>query len=145
MTSIHPSRLLTFALRADAALSGSVATLQLLLTGWLADRLQLPHALLVQTGVFLVAYANLLLWLASRSQLAAAWIGMIIVGNLAWALACLGLWVSGAVSPSALGAGFLLVHAAAVLAFAGLEFRGLRRSARAASKANTAVRSTEVA
>ena len=65
MTSIHPSRLLVLALRADALLSGSVAALQLLLTGWLAHRLQLPHALLVESGVFLVAYANLLLWLAS--------------------------------------------------------------------------------
>ena len=93
MRSIHPSRFLIVALRADALVSAAVAALQLLFTAWLAESLQLPSALLVQTGVFLIAYANLLLWLASRARLARAWIGLVIVGNIGWALACLALGV----------------------------------------------------
>jgi hypothetical protein len=128
MNPIRPSRFLKLALRADALASGAVAALQLLLAGVLAETLQLPRALLVESGAFLVAYAILLLWLTGRAQLHAAWIGLIIGGNVAWALACMALWLSGLVSPSLAGAGFLLLQALTVLALALLELQGLQRS-----------------
>jgi len=138
MKSIQSSRLLKFALRADAAVSSAVAALQLLLVGLLAEALQLPRALLADSGGFLVAYAILLLWLAGRAQLNAAWIVLIIVGNMAWAFACVALWFSHAVSPSLLGTAFLLLQTVVVLAFAVLEFKGLRTSPPAAPRFSSA-------
>ena len=131
MTSIHPSRLLTFALRVDAVVSAGFAVLQLLSAGWLAEALRLPQSLLVESGLFLIAYANLLFWLASRSRLGEGWVAAVVLGNVAWACACVALALGAGVTPRALGTGFLGLHAAAVLALAAFEWKGLRLSPRA--------------
>ena len=128
MNSIQPSRFLKLTLRADALASGAVAALQLALASMLGELLQLPRALLVESGAFLVAYVIFLLWLAGRAQLHAGWIGLVIGGNVAWAFGCMALWGASVVSPSRIGLGFLLLHTITVLAFAFLEFKGLRMS-----------------
>ena len=67
MRLVIPSRVLKFALTADALASGAVAVLQLAAASQLHPLLQLSQALLVETGVFLVAYTLLLIVLA-RSE-----------------------------------------------------------------------------
>lgn len=128
MKSVQPAPLLKFAFLADAAVSGAVAALQLLLPRALADWLLLPNALLLGTGAFLAAYAALLLVFARSKSVWRALVHIVIAGNVGWAVACLGLLTASAVKPSALGVAFLLVQIVAVLAFAGLELAGLKRS-----------------
>ncbi len=130
MQSIVPSRLLKSMLLADAVVSGAVALLQLSAPGWFAGFLELPRALLVETGVFLVAYVALLLVLASQVRLWSGLIWLVVLGNLGWAIGCIGLLASNVVSPNALGALFLVLHALVVVLFANFEFVGLKASQR---------------
>ena len=129
MSTVKPSPLLRFALYLDAGVSGLIAVVQLLLTDLLALLTQLPSALLLETGVFMVLYAGTLLWLARRAELRAGWVLLIVLGNLGWALACLALWLSGLAPGAPLGAAYLLMQAVGVVVFAGLQYQGLAASA----------------
>lgn len=133
MHTIHPSRFLKVALLVDALVSGLVAVLQLLAGKLLTSLLALPAMLLFESGVFLVGYVALLVTMA-RSQRLWSWLVLaIVVGNVGWALGCLGLLQLLPAAPSALGTAYLLLQAAAVLVFAGLEWAGWRASSPAAS------------
>ena len=63
---IHPSTFLSRALLADAIFSGVSAVALTLGAGALAPFLNLPEALLRETGLFLIAYTALVGWLATR-------------------------------------------------------------------------------
>ena len=127
MRSIEPSRLLRVAFGLDAAGTGAVAAVQLAALDRLPTLMNLPHALLLESGVFMAAYAALLLVLMRAGRLWAALVRFIAVGNGLWALGCLG--TMAATSPSAWGVGWLLFQAVAVLLFAGLQWAGLNASA----------------
>jgi hypothetical protein len=126
MTLVHPSPLLRRALWADATVSGAVALLQVAAAAPLAALLQLPQALLFESGLFLVAYTLMLVLIARSPRLPAALVQMVVAGNVGWALAAAAVAV--VLEPAALGVGFLLMHAAAVLLFAALERAGLQQS-----------------
>ena len=126
MKIVTPSPLLRTALLADACASGAMALLQLALTPTLASWTRLPPPLLTETGLFLVVYVALLLALARNARLPAALVGLIVGGNVGWAAAAVAL--TAALEPSGLGIAFLAAHAVAVLAFAALEFAGLKAS-----------------
>jgi hypothetical protein len=138
MHMIQSSRLLKFALFADAVVSGAVALLQLLAGKLLAGLLALPAVLLLESGVFLVAYVALLVALATRRRLWSWLVWAVIAGNVAWAVGCVGLLKllpalggdgsDGGGPASPLGVAFLLVQAFTVLTFALLEWRGWRVS-----------------
>jgi hypothetical protein len=87
MQTVHPSRLLRIALLADAVVSGAMGVLQLGAAAALATLLELPQALLLGTGEFLLAYALLLVTLATRTRLWPALVTFIVLGNVLWALA----------------------------------------------------------
>jgi hypothetical protein len=128
MKTIHPSPLLNLALSADVAASGTIAVLQLAAARPLAELLALPQPLLVETGAFLVGWTALLAVLAASARVAPALVGVVIVGNLAWAVACLALLATGTLLPNGLGIAFVLVQAAVVLVLAALQYAGLARS-----------------
>ncbi len=128
MNTIFPSRFLKLALIADALVSGAVAALQLVAAAWLSELLNLPKPLLIDTGVFLVGYTILLVLLARSTTVWSLIIGVVIIGNIGWAIACIGLLASGSVSPNVLGVAFVIVQAVAVLVFAAMEYSGLRAS-----------------
>jgi hypothetical protein len=128
MRTVSPSPLLKTALAADAAVSGAAAVLQLAAADWLVGTLMLPRPLLVETGAFLVAYTILLVVLARSARLPAAVVATIVLGNVAWAVACVALVAAGAFPLTGLGVAFLIVQALAVLVFAALEYAGLKRS-----------------
>ena len=65
---IHPSTFLRRALLADAIFSGVSAVGLTLGAGALAPLLNLPEALLRETGLFLIAYTALVGWLGTRSS-----------------------------------------------------------------------------
>ena len=133
MHTIHPSRFLKVVLFADAAVSGAVALLQLLAGKLLTGLLALPAVLLLESGVFLVAYVGLLLLIATRRRVWSWLVWTVIAGNVAWAVGCLSLLkllpALGSGPASSLGVAFLLVQAFTVLAFSLLEWRGWRMSA----------------
>src|SRR5256885_1944570 len=125
---INPSLLLRRALLADAIFSGVSAVGLTLGAGVLAPILNLPEALLRETGLFLIAYTALVGWLGTRSSLMKALVLFVIVGNAAWTLGSIALLFSGAVSPNLLGQVFIVAQAIATGVFAELQYIGLRKS-----------------
>jgi hypothetical protein len=130
---VQPSHMLKTALAVDALSGAGTATLQLLMPRLLADQLGLPMALLLETGLFLVAFAALLAFLARRERVAAPLIWAIVIGNVGWSAGCVLLWATGLVIPTTLGVAFLTLQAAVVLALAAWEAAGLRASRPVAS------------
>jgi hypothetical protein len=125
---IHPSLFLRRALLADAIFSGASALLLTLGAGELAPLLNLPEALLRETGLFLIAYAALVGWLGMRPTMPKPLVAIVIAGNAAWTIASIALLFSGAVTPNLLGELFVALQAIIVGALAELQFIGLRRS-----------------
>ena len=124
---IHPSTFLSRALLADAIFSGISAAGLTLGAGLLAPFLNLPEALLRETGLFLIAYAALVGWLGSRLSVPKALVLIVVAGNAAWTLASIAVLFSGAVSPNLLGETVVAAQAIATGVFAELQYIGLRR------------------
>jgi hypothetical protein len=125
---IHPSLFLRRAILADAIFSGASAVLLTFGAGELAPLLNLPEALLRETGLFLIAYAALVGWLGTRTAMPKPLVAIVIVGNASWTIASIALLFTGAVTPNLLGELFVSLQAMVVGALAELQFIGLRRS-----------------
>lgn len=125
---INPSVFLRRAIQADAVFSGVSALLLVSAAGMLAPFLNLPEALLRETGLFLIAYAALVGWLGTRQSMPKALVVIVIAGNAAWTLGSIALLFSGAVTPNLLGETFVAVQAIVTGAFAELQYIGLRKS-----------------
>jgi uncharacterized protein YjeT (DUF2065 family) len=125
---INSSVLLRRAILADAVFSGLSAVLLTFGAGALAPLLDLPEALLRESGLFLIAYAVLVGWLGTRASMLKSLVAIVIAGNAAWTLASVALLFSDAVTPNLLGEAFIAIQAIAVGAFAELQYIGLRRS-----------------
>ena len=125
---IHPSQFLRRAILGDAIFSGISAVVLTFGAGMLAPLLNLPEALLRETGLFLIAYAALVGWLGTRQAMPKMLVMIVIAGNAAWTLASIALLFSGVVTPNLLGEAFVAIQAIAVGALAELQYIGLRRS-----------------
>ena len=125
---IHPSLLLRRALLADAIFSGTSAVVLTLGASALAPLLNLPDALLRETGLFLILYAALVGWLGTRQAMPKMWAAIVVAGNAAWTLLSIALLFSGLVTPNLLGEIFVAAQAIATGVFAELQYMGLRRS-----------------
>src|SRR5262245_9185946 len=97
---IFASTFLRRALFADAIFSGISAIGLTFGARAFASLFNLPEALLQETGLFLIAYAALVGWLASRSSMPKTLVILVVVGNAAWTVASIALLFSGAVSPN---------------------------------------------
>jgi hypothetical protein len=128
---IHPSLLLRRALLADAIFSGTSAVVLTLGAGALASLLNLPDALLRETGLFLILYAALVGWLGTRQAMPKTWAAIVVAGNAAWTLASFALLFSALVAPNVLGEIAVAAQAIATGVFAELQYMGLRRSSSA--------------
>jgi hypothetical protein len=125
---INPSSFLRRAIQADAIFSAISAVLLTFGAGALAPFLNLPEALLRETGLFLIAYAALVGWLGTRDAMPKALVAIVIAGNAAWTLASIALLFSDAVTPNMLGEAAVAMQAIVVGALAELQYIGLRRS-----------------
>ena len=96
--------------------------------GALAPLLDLPEALLRETGLFLIAYTALVGWLGTRQSMPKVLVMIVIAGNAAWTLASIALLFSGAVTPNILGEAFVVAQAIATGVLAELQYIGLRKS-----------------
>ena len=128
---IQPSLFLRRALLADAVFSGISALVLTLGAGMLASLLSLPDALLLETGLFLIAYAAFVGWLGTRQSMLKPLVAIVIAGNAAWTLASIALLFSGAVSPNLPGEIAVVAQAIATGVFAELQYVGLRKSSSA--------------
>jgi hypothetical protein len=92
-----------------------------------AALLGLPAGLVLGSGLFLLVYAAALVLLARSATVPRALVHGVVAGNLGWAAGCPAL---AALFPplTALGAGYLLLQAAAVAVFAAFQRLGLARS-----------------
>ena len=111
---------------ADAAVSAVVGAAMAAAAGPLAAVIGLPERLLAVAGLALLPYAAFLAWLATRRSVprVAAWLPVPI--NVVWAIDCVALVATRPDASAALIA-FIAVQVVTVLAFAELEFVGVRR------------------
>lgn len=127
MRSIPSNSLLRAGLLGDAAASGAMGLLLSAAASPLASLLALPEPLLRGAGLLLLPYAGLVAWLGTRPRLP-RWAVLGVIGtNLLWVLDS--VLVLGLASPNGLGVAFVLGQAAAVAAFALLQWAGLRQGA----------------
>lgn len=125
---VQPNLFLRRVLFADAAVSAVVGAVMALGANLLQTLLNLPAALLLVAGVSLFPYAAYLVWLATRQQVPRAAVWVPIVLNVVWAADCVLLLLAAGLAPNALGVAFVVIQIVTVLAFAELEFIGLRRA-----------------
>ncbi|CAL78702.1 conserved hypothetical protein; putative membrane protein [Bradyrhizobium sp. ORS 278] len=128
---IVSSTLLRRALIADAVFSGIAGLALTFDASPLAALMQLPEALLRETGLFLIVYASVVGWLGSRALTPKPLILLVIAGNAAWTVGSIGLLFSGLVTPNVLGEIFVAAQAVGTGVFAELQYMGLRRSTEA--------------
>lgn len=117
---------LPFVLRADAVITGATGLLMLIAAPWLDGLLDLPVALLAIAGAIVIPYAAWLVALARQPRPTDAAIRACVAINIAWAIGCVAVLISDAVSPNALGVAFIGLNIAAVLLFAVLQEVALR-------------------
>jgi len=94
----------------------------------LATFLNLPEALLRESGLFLIAYSAFVGWLGTRQTVLKALVWLVITGNAAWTLGSIALLFSGSVSPNLTGMIVVVAQAIATGVFAELQYIGLRKS-----------------
>lgn len=124
----QPSTLLRQALIGDAIASGGTGLLMAAGSGVLPEWLGLPHGLLLGAGLFLLPYAGFVAFLGTRPLLTRAIVWLVIVMNGLWAVESLALLLGGWLAPTRLGTAFVVMQALVVLAFAQLQYIGLRRT-----------------
>jgi hypothetical protein len=127
-TGADGDRPLRLALRLDAAASGALGVLLAAGGALLDGLLDIPTAVLVPVGAFLVLYAAGLWLVGSRPRVSRPAVRVVVAGNLGWVAASVVAAAAGWWSPTAAGTAFVLVQAAAVVVFAELQLSGLRRA-----------------
>ncbi|MEU2040692.1 hypothetical protein [Nocardia niwae] len=131
MESTTPHRdsavFLRSALRVDGWSTGIFGGLLLAGAGLLRDPLGLPMSWSIAFGVVMVGGASALLTIARRAEVPARHGQVVVAVNALSAVGMIGLAGSGVLALTGLGVAFLLVGAAAVATFAGLELAGLGR------------------
>jgi hypothetical protein len=129
MNALPVSPFLKGVLLADALATALSAVVMALAASALAEILRLPATLLFTAGLVLLPYAAAVGYLATRDRLQPRAVWTVIVCNVLWAIDCAVLAFSGWVTPSMLGYAFILAQVIVVIAFAELQYVGLRRSA----------------
>lgn len=124
---IAPARLLRAGLAIDAAGSGAIGLAHVAVTGALAQLLAVPSALILGSGLFMLAYAATLVVLARSATLPRGLVRVIVVGNSAYVAGCLLLAVL-VPNLNAYAVAHLVLQALAVTLFVVLQARGLAQS-----------------
>jgi hypothetical protein len=128
MSIFESPRFLRNVLFVDAASCLATGALQVAFTQTLAELLNLPAPLLLGTGVFLLAYAAVAAFVATRSPIPRGLVWLFVAGNFAWAAGCAALLVARPLAPTLLGQAWVIAQAATVVVLAELQWTGLRRT-----------------
>mgnify|MGYP001228280682 CR=1 FL=1 len=132
MTAVR-STFLRAVIALDAAVCGVGGAAFAFEAGPLAGPLGLSPALMQPAGLFLLAYAGLLAWLAARPSLPRRAVWGLVAFNLLWAAESVALVALGFAQPTPLGLAVVLGQAAGAAVVADLQWIALRRAARAAA------------
>lgn len=124
-------RFLTNVLRTDGASCLVTGAVQVAGSGSLAVLFGLPANLPTASGVFLLGYGLVALWIASLNPKPRPVVAAIALGNVGWALGCIALLAAGRMAPTVWGSAWVLVQVTTVLVLACLQWMGLRRIASA--------------
>jgi hypothetical protein len=127
MPHLASRNFLRFVLWADAISCLACGVLQLTLGDPLNQLFSLPAGLLVDTGVFLLVYGAAVAALAMPARVPGAIVWVLIVGNIGWGVAAVGILVTGDVHPTLLGKAYVVVQALTVLILADLQYFAVRR------------------
>ncbi|HKX40166.1 MAG TPA: hypothetical protein VJO99_03340 [Burkholderiaceae bacterium] len=127
-TLVQPSAFLRRVLLADAVFSIAGGALMAFGAALLAGPTGIPTSLLLSAGLALFPYAAYVAWLATRRAVPRAAVWVPIVLNVVWAADCALVLFGGRFAPTMLGELFVGAQIVAVLAFAELQFVGLRRA-----------------
>jgi hypothetical protein len=122
MLSMPSNHFLRIVLWADAATCLICGLLQVSFVRPLSQYLSLTPALLAGTGDFLLLYGAAVAFLATRARAPAAIIWLLVVGNIAWGAAGIGILLAGDVQPTLLGKGYIAAQALTVLLLARLQY-----------------------
>lgn len=129
MTAVRSTFLRTV-IALDAAACGVMGAAFAFDAGWLAAPLGLSPALMQPVGLFLVPYAGLLAWLATRPALPRAIVWSLVGFNAVWAIESFALLALGWAQPTTLGLAVVVAQAVAALIVAELQYIAMRRAAR---------------
>ena len=121
-------KLLKTVLMVDAATCLGFGILLTAAAGLLASWLGLPSALLFYAGVILFPSAALMAITGRQVTPSAGLVWLIIVGNLGWVVASIGILMLPSIAPTMLGYAFVIVQAVAVCGLAAFEHRMLGQS-----------------
>lgn len=128
MKLARTSRFLQRVLLADGAVSGLCGIVMLAGAGTLEAWLGIPAILLRYAGLSLLPFSALVFALARRDSVARPSVLAVIAANTGWVIGSVLLLVSGWIAPTTLGSIFILAQAAAVAAFAEVQFIALRKA-----------------
>ena len=128
MSNFALPRFLPLVMWADAASCAATGGLQAAFTAALARLTGLPEEVLGGTGIFLLGYAFAAALMASRRKPPRALIGLVVLGNFGWALACIALLANRVFPVTEIGVAWVLAQAACVFVLAELQWTGLRRT-----------------
>jgi hypothetical protein len=129
MSIFTSPRFLRNVLLADAASCVGTGAAQLLFTQPLAGLFRLPAELLAATGVFLLAYALAVGFVAMLGPVPRSLVAVFIAGNFGWAAACIALLAGPWVTPGMLGQAWIAAQAATVVVLGELQWLALKRAA----------------
>lgn len=110
-------------LLADALTCAAMGLVLVVSAAPLAGLLDLPAPLLFYAGLALLPIAAFMALVGLQATPPLWGVRLVILGNLAWVLASIGLPLSGTVAPNGLGLAFLLAQALAVAFLALFEYR----------------------
>ncbi len=128
MQIIRSNKFLRGVLFVDATTGMTTGFLLTLFATKLSEILALPVSFLFYAGLVSFPFAAFFLYVATRKQVAAFLVWVIIIGNLLWALDSFLLLLMGWFSPNTFGVAFIVTQAIGVAILADLEFIGLKRS-----------------
>ncbi|NJM81134.1 MAG: hypothetical protein HC844_00395 [Tabrizicola sp.] len=113
----------------DAATCAAMGMLLVFASGPIAGLTAIPGSLLFLAGLLLLPIAVFMAVFARIANVPAWAVQVIVAGNLLWVLGSVLLPVTGLIAPNGLGWLFLMVQAAIVALFAGLEWAARQHSA----------------
>lgn len=128
MQTIRITAFLRASLLADTATCAAMGLLMTFFSARLSDFLALPTPLLFYAGLSLFPFSGFLLYVATREKTAVPFIWAIVLGNALWTLGSILILLADWVTPNIFGLCFVVLQAAGVAVFAGLEFAGLKRA-----------------
>jgi uncharacterized membrane protein YesL len=117
---------LRFALRADATCSGIMGVAGIALAGWIAEISGTSVAFEYAMSAFFIVFSAAVFALAARPSVKQAGI-VIAIGNVVFAVAAVGLVLSGVFPLTTVGIVLTLATGVYTLVMAELQYKGVRR------------------